>query len=96
MSYGMMIAVQMNRKAEFDAIWNWSKTYCIRLARAPVVRFFLMAGADERTLMSEFVRRMVSRIMSCPLLCREPLGQRAGITITGRGRPVVATCGIAR
>jgi oligosaccharide reducing-end xylanase len=27
LSYGMMIAVQMNRKAEFDAIWNWSKTY---------------------------------------------------------------------
>jgi len=27
MSYGMMIAVQMNRKAEFDALWNWSKTY---------------------------------------------------------------------
>jgi oligosaccharide reducing-end xylanase len=27
MSYGMMIAVQMNKKAEFDALWNWSKTY---------------------------------------------------------------------
>jgi oligosaccharide reducing-end xylanase len=27
MSYGMMIAVQMDRKQEFDAIWNWSKTY---------------------------------------------------------------------
>jgi endo-1,4-beta-D-glucanase Y len=27
MSYGMMIAVQMNRKAEFDALWNWSKTH---------------------------------------------------------------------
>ena len=27
MSYGMMIAVQMNRQAEFDALWNWSKTY---------------------------------------------------------------------
>jgi len=27
MSYGMMIAVQMNKKAEFDAIWNWAKTY---------------------------------------------------------------------
>jgi len=26
MSYGMMIAVQMNRKAEFDAIWNWANT----------------------------------------------------------------------
>jgi oligosaccharide reducing-end xylanase len=27
MSYGMMIAVQMNKKAEFDALWNWSKTF---------------------------------------------------------------------
>ena len=26
-SYGMMIAVQMNKKAEFDALWNWAKTY---------------------------------------------------------------------
>ncbi|MBW3631060.1 MAG: glycoside hydrolase [Gemmatimonadetes bacterium] len=26
MSYGMMIAVQMNRKAEFDALWNWAKS----------------------------------------------------------------------
>jgi oligosaccharide reducing-end xylanase len=27
MSYGMMIAVQMNKKSEFDALWNWAKTY---------------------------------------------------------------------
>ena len=27
MSYGMMIAVQLDRKAEFDALWNWSMTY---------------------------------------------------------------------
>jgi oligosaccharide reducing-end xylanase len=27
MSYGMMIAVQLNRKTEFDALWNWAKTY---------------------------------------------------------------------
>lgn len=26
-SYGLMIAVQMNKKAEFDAIWNWAMTY---------------------------------------------------------------------
>src|ERR1039458_8933677 len=25
MSYGMMIAVQLDKKAEFDALWNWSK-----------------------------------------------------------------------
>jgi oligosaccharide reducing-end xylanase len=27
MSYGMMIAVQLNRRAEFDALWNWSRTH---------------------------------------------------------------------
>ena len=26
-SYGMMIAVQLDRKPEFDALWNWAKTY---------------------------------------------------------------------
>lgn len=26
MSYGMMIAVQLNRKAEFDRLWKWAKT----------------------------------------------------------------------
>ncbi|MBN1804130.1 MAG: glycosyl hydrolase 115 family protein [Sedimentisphaerales bacterium] len=27
MSYGMMIAVQLDKEAEFDALWNWSMTY---------------------------------------------------------------------
>ncbi len=27
MSYGMMIAVQLNKKADFDALWNWAKTH---------------------------------------------------------------------
>ena len=27
MSYGMMIAVQLNKKREFDALWNWAITY---------------------------------------------------------------------
>jgi oligosaccharide reducing-end xylanase len=29
MSYGMMIAVQMDKKREFDALWNWSNTYML-------------------------------------------------------------------
>ena len=29
MSYGMMIAVQMDKKAEFDALWNWANTYML-------------------------------------------------------------------
>ncbi len=27
MSYGMMISVQLNKKKEFDALWNWAKTH---------------------------------------------------------------------
>jgi oligosaccharide reducing-end xylanase len=27
MSYGMLIAVQLNRKAEFDRLWKWANTY---------------------------------------------------------------------
>jgi oligosaccharide reducing-end xylanase len=27
MSYGMMIALQMNKKNEFDRLWKWAKTY---------------------------------------------------------------------
>lgn len=27
MSYGMMIAVQMDRREEFDRLWKWAKTY---------------------------------------------------------------------
>lgn len=27
MSYGLMIAVQLDKKAEFDALWNWAKTF---------------------------------------------------------------------
>jgi oligosaccharide reducing-end xylanase len=27
MSYGMMIAIQMNKKAEFDRLWKWTKDY---------------------------------------------------------------------
>ena len=27
MSYGMMIAVQLNRKEEFDQLWSWAKTF---------------------------------------------------------------------
>lgn len=27
MSYGMMIAVQLNKKSEFDRLWKWAKTF---------------------------------------------------------------------
>ena len=41
MSYGMMIAVQLNKKREFDAIWNWANTYMlITDPRNPSVGYF--------------------------------------------------------
>ena len=32
MSYGMMIAVQLDKRAEFDALWNWSRTFMYHTA----------------------------------------------------------------
>jgi len=56
MSYGMMIAVQMNKKAEFDAIWNWSMTYLYHDSPAhPSYGFFSWQARTNGTVMSEFV-----------------------------------------
>ena len=41
MSYGMMIAVQMDKKEIFDALWNWSKTYMYHSdSQHPVYGYF--------------------------------------------------------
>jgi oligosaccharide reducing-end xylanase len=32
MSYGMMIAVQLDKKSEFDALWNWARTFMYQTA----------------------------------------------------------------
>lgn len=39
MSYGMMIAVQMGRQAEFDALWNWAATH-MRYRTGPRAGYF--------------------------------------------------------
>ncbi|HEY9106276.1 MAG TPA: glycosyl hydrolase family 8 [Roseateles sp.] len=39
MSYGMMVAVQMGRKAEFDALWNWAATH-MRYREGPRQGYF--------------------------------------------------------
>jgi oligosaccharide reducing-end xylanase len=38
MSYGMMIAVQLDKKPEFDALWNWAKTYMYHAAESHPAR----------------------------------------------------------
>lgn len=54
MSYGMMIAVQMNRRAEFDALWNWARTYMYHADPAhPAYRFFSWSMQIDGTPNSE-------------------------------------------
>ena len=50
MSYGMMIAVQLNKKREFDAIWNWANTYMlITDEKNPSVGYFAWSMNTDGT-----------------------------------------------
>jgi oligosaccharide reducing-end xylanase len=54
MSYGMMIAVQLGKKAEFDALWNWAKTYMyISDPKAPSYEYFAWSCKTDGTHNSE-------------------------------------------
>jgi oligosaccharide reducing-end xylanase len=54
MSYGMMIAVQMDKRAEFDALWNWARTYMYHADPAhPAYRFFSWSMKPDGTPNSE-------------------------------------------
>jgi oligosaccharide reducing-end xylanase len=54
MSYGMMIAVQMDRKAEFDSIWNWAHTYMLITDPAnPSVGYFAWSMHTDGTPRSD-------------------------------------------
>jgi oligosaccharide reducing-end xylanase len=56
LSYGMMIAVQMNKKSGFDALWNWSKTYLYHAdPKHPSYGFFSWQAQTNDVTMSEFV-----------------------------------------
>ena len=56
LSYGMMISAQLNKKAEFDALWNWSKTYLyIAQTNHPSYGFFAWQARVNGTRMSDFV-----------------------------------------
>ncbi len=49
MSYGMMIAMQLDRKAEFDAIWNWAMSHMYHSDPAhPAHGYFALVGAHRR------------------------------------------------
>ena len=54
MSYGMIIAVQMDKKAEFDALWNWSMTYMYHSdPKHPTYGFFSWQMRYDGTVMDE-------------------------------------------
>jgi oligosaccharide reducing-end xylanase len=54
MSYGMMIAVQLDKKAEFDALWNWSKTFMYQTSPThPAFGFFSWSMKIDGTPNSE-------------------------------------------
>jgi len=56
LSYGMMIAVQLDKKTEFDALWNWSKTYLYHdTPTHPSFGFFSWQARTNGETMSEFV-----------------------------------------
>jgi len=56
LSYGMIIAVQLDKKAEFDALWNWSKT-CLYVTETnhPSFGFFAWQARTNGERMSQFV-----------------------------------------
>jgi hypothetical protein len=54
MSYGMMITVQLDRKPEFDALWNWSMTHMYQKdPKHPSFGFFSWQMNDDGTVMDE-------------------------------------------
>jgi oligosaccharide reducing-end xylanase len=56
LSYGMIIAVELDKKAEFDALWNWSKTYLqITQTNHPSYGFFGWQARTNGARMSDFV-----------------------------------------
>jgi len=56
LSYGMMIAVQLDKKKEFDALWNWSVTYLYNADTNHIsFGFFSWHARTNGVRLSEFV-----------------------------------------
>ena len=54
MSYGMMIAVQLDRKREFDALWNWAMTHTYHADPAhPAHGYFAWSVKRDGTAIDE-------------------------------------------
>ena len=56
LSYGMIIAVEMNKKEEFDALWNWSNTYLYHAdTNDPSYGFYSWQARTNGVRMSQFI-----------------------------------------
>jgi oligosaccharide reducing-end xylanase len=56
LSYGMIIAVQLTKKTEFEALWNWSKTYLyVAETNHPSYGFFAWQARTNGVRLSQFV-----------------------------------------
>jgi len=54
MSYAMMIAVQMDQKQDFDALWNWARTYMYHSdPKHPVYGYFSWQMRPDGTAIDE-------------------------------------------
>ncbi len=88
MSYGMMIAVQLDKKAEFDALWNWSKTYMYHVvAGSPCVRLLLVVDEDWTARRTASRRRRTAKSIGPWRCISRPAGgatARASTTIAPR------------
>ncbi len=51
-SYGMMIAVQMDKQEEFDRIWTWAKTYMYH-ADGPYAGYFSWHNLPDGTMLDD-------------------------------------------
>jgi oligosaccharide reducing-end xylanase len=47
MSYGMMIAVQLDKQEEFDRLWTWAKTYMYQGEDSPYAGYFSWHNTPE-------------------------------------------------
>ncbi len=54
MSYGMMIAVELDKKDDFDALWNWAKSYMFHGdSKHPCYGYFSWQMRPDGTAMDE-------------------------------------------
>src|SRR5258706_488014 len=77
MSYGMMIAVQLDKKAEFDALWNWAKTYMyISDPKHPSYGYFSWSCKTDGSPNEETAAPDGEEYFVMSLYFAAPLGQR--------------------